>query len=408
MRVKVLVVNCGSSSVKYQLFDMENEAVLAKGLAERVGETKEDGAKLTHERNGEEEFVIEADFPSHTVALKLIGSTLVDKRMGVLTDLSEIDAVGHRVVHGAERFNESVPIDDEVLEAVHQCCEVAPLHNPPNLMGIRAAQELLPGVPQVAVFDTSFHTTLPKHAYLYAIPMEFYRRFGVRRYGFHGTSHRYVTRRAMGMLKEMGCQDPIRIVTCHLGNGCSMAAVVDGKVVDTTMGFTPLEGLVMGTRSGDVDPALIAYLAARLDKEADDITAMLNKQSGLTAMSGVGNDMRDILAARNAGSEDAATAVKVFCYRIRKYIGSYAAAMGGLDAVVFTAGIGENCPAVRAEVCEGLEFLGLRIDPALNAQRDDDRDISLPEATAHVLVIGTNEELMIARDTRDIVAGPAE
>jgi acetate kinase len=401
--MKVLVLNCGSSSVKYELFETDPERSLASGLAERVGVSSSEPSVLHHQVHGHDSRTIEVDMPDHRAAIGEIVRALTATGNGVLASLDEIAAVGHRVVHGAERFADSTIITDEVLATIEECAELAPLHNPPNLVGIRAARELLPGRPNVAVFDTAFHQTIPRHAYLYGLPYECYEQYGIRRYGFHGTSHRYVTLEATTYLEERGVPAAEQsIVTCHLGNGCSMAAVKGGKSVDTTMGFTPLEGLLMGTRCGDVDAAAVLYLMERDALDTDAADQLLNKQSGLLGVSGVGSDLRDVLQAEADGSPRAGAAVDVFCYRIRKYIGAYAAALGALHAVVFTAGIGENSPPIRQRVCGGLELLGIRLDAAANEATvgpDTTVAINAPTAAVHVLVIPTNEELLIARDT---------
>lgn len=402
--MNVLVINCGSSSLKYQLFDMTDEHVLAKGLAERIGEGNGAVGHLTHQAEGKPTFAQEVTFAHHEAALAACIAKLTDAQYGAVSSLEEINAVGHRVVHGGEHFSGSVIIDEEVLTVVRECIELAPLHNPPNLEGIEAAQHLLPHCPQIAVFDTAFHATLPPHAYHYAIPKEYYEKFGIRRYGFHGTSHRFVSREAERLLGAPSSPEGHRLVTVHLGNGCSISAVKGGKCVDTSMGMTPLEGLVMGTRSGDVDPALVQQLADRLNTDAAGVTTILNKKSGLLGLSGISNDMRDLL---DSGDDNARLAVDVFCYRIRKYIGAYAAAMGGLDAVVFTAGIGENAPVVREKVCRGLEFLGAELDPDLNNNGSGTRDISRPDARCRLLVVATNEELLIARDTKELLSNGA-
>ncbi len=405
--MKVLVINCGSSSVKYQLLDMTDESTMAEGIADRVAVMGGRDAVLKHRRPGAEEVQIAAEMPDHSVALRYIFEALTHREHGVIKSLSEINAVGHRVVHGGERFAESVLIDEEVIKAIEEHAELAPLHNPPNLIGIRACQEHLPNVPHVAVFDTAFHQTMPEHAYLYGLPYELYEKYGVRRYGFHGTSHRYVSMIAAELLEKRGIpREQQRIVTCHLGNGCSMAAVKGGKSVDTTMGFTPLEGLLMGTRCGDLDPALVPFLMERLDMSPEEIDQYLNKKCGLLGVSGVSSDMRDVKAAALQGNRRAQIALEIFCYRVRKYVGAYAAVMGGLDAIVFTAGIGENEPLVRTKVVEGLEFLGAKIDEDKNhddAIRGQVADISAEDAKVRVFVIPTDEELMIARDTVAIV-----
>ncbi|MBI3923426.1 MAG: acetate kinase, partial [Armatimonadetes bacterium] len=328
-------------------------------------------------------------------------SSLTDPQTGVLGDAKEITAVGHRVVHGGERFTQSVVIDDSVLTAIRDCCQLAPLHNPPNLTGIESCQRLFPNAPQVAVFDTAFFATLPRHAYLYALPLYYYERFGLRRYGFHGTSHRFVASR----LRELNGGKPYgRAITCHLGNGCSMTALADGNAVENSLGFTPLEGLVMGTRSGDIDPAIIEFLCEREGKTVQEVTQFLNKECGLAGVSGIGNDVRDILRAAGEGNDNARLALDLFCYRIRKYLGAYAAAMGGLDAVAFTGGIGTHSAPIRKQICEHLSFLGISLDPAQNESAQADRLISDPAARVRVFALETNEELMIARDTRDLVS----
>lgn len=406
----VLVINCGSSSLKYQLVDMQTETALADGLADRVGVGGGDQAVLKHRPKGKEPFTSEQPMPDHTVAMTHVIAALLSPEHGVISSLQDIAAVGHRVVHGAEKFTESVLIDDSVIEAIEDCSELAPLHNPANLQGIRACMKALPGVPQVAVFDTAFHQTMPRRAYLYGLPYEYYLDRGIRRYGFHGTSHRYVTLKATDWLqREKGIlpQDQ-RIITCHLGNGCSMAAVRGGRSVDTTMGLTPLEGLLMGTRCGDMDPAIFGFLINEMNLDGRSVDRILNKNSGLLGISGVSSDMRDVKAAALADPPNprAEAAIEVFAYRITKYIGAYTAALGGVDAVVYTAGIGENEPMMRARAIEDLECLGLRIDEAKNSNCPRDQevvDISAAGARASVLVIRTNEELMIAQDTAQIV-----
>ena len=405
--MKVLVINCGSSSLKYELFETETEKSLASGICERVGVGGGADASLTHRPAGREKLEKAVAMPDHAAAFGVMIEALTDPVHGVISSLEEIDAVGHRVVHGGEHFAESVIIDDEVIQVIEQCAELAPLHNPANLIGIRAAQQHLPDVPHVAVFDTAFHQTMPRRAWLYGLPYEIYEQYGVRRYGFHGTSHRYVAGVAAEILEERGiAREQHRAVTCHLGNGCSVTAVLGGKSIDTSMGFTPLEGLLMGTRCGDLDPAVVPYLMERLGLDTNGIDELMNKRSGLLGVSGVSNDMRDVQQAAAEGNERAQAAVELFCYRVRKYIGAYAAAMGGIDAVVFTAGIGENDPLVRSKSVEGLEFLGLAIDEEKNrALRIEGKaaDISAESARARVLVIPTDEELMIARDTAALV-----
>ncbi|MFO7946060.1 MAG: acetate kinase [Armatimonadota bacterium] len=404
----VLVVNCGSSSLKYELFDTDAEQPLAGGLAERVGINGGDDAVLEHEPADAEEIVREMPMPDHEVALGAVLDILVDDAVGVIDSLDAIEAVGHRVVHGGEKFAESVLIDDEVIAAIDEFSELAPLHNPPNLTGIRACQKRLPGVPAVAVFDTAFHQTLQPRAYLYGLPYEIYEEHGVRRYGFHGTSHRYVTQVAARRLQQDHGIPPgdQKIITCHLGNGCSMAAVDGGSSIDTTLGFTPLEGLLMGTRCGDLDPAIVYFLMEKLDLDTDEIDQMLNKQSGLLGVSGVSSDMRDVKAAAHEGNRRAQAALDLFCYRVRRYIGAYAAVLEGLDAIVFTAGIGENESLVRAQALEGLEFMGIKEDTAKNeavSKLPEGEDIATDDSDVRIYVIPTDEELMIARDTARVV-----
>ncbi len=406
--MNVLVINCGSSSLKYELFDMEEEQSLARGLCERVGT---DGANIEHKRADGVVYHAEVEMPDHRVAISQAIEALTSPDHGVIGSLEEINAVGHRVVHGGEEFAQSVLIDEHVEDAIDRFSELAPLHNPPNLLGIRAARELLPDVAHVAVFDTSFHQTMPAYAYIYGLPYHMYAEHGIRRYGFHGTSHRYVSLRAGEYLAERGIPvEEQRIVTCHLGNGCSMAAVKGGKSIDTTMGFTPLEGLVMGTRCGDIDPAIVLYLAQNLGMSLEEIDRMLQKGSGLLGLSGVSNDMRDIQKAAAQGDERARLTVELFAYRVRKYIGAYAAVMGGLDCVVLTGGIGENDYLQRRRCVQGLEFLGIVEDPAKNLPKgelqyiDGIADIGAEDASGYLLVIQTDEELMIARDTVEVLA----
>lgn len=396
--MKVLVINAGSSSLKYQLFDMKNEEVLCSGIVERIGL---DGARLVHKMNGKK-YVKEQEIKDHKIALKIVLDILTDKDYGVISSMEEIDAVGHRVVHGGEMFSGSVFIDDKVMKALEDNIVLAPLHNPPNIMGIRAAKELLPDVPHIGTFDTAFHQSLPKKAYLYAIPIRYYQKYKIRRYGFHGTSHFYVSRRTAEILNRP--IEEMKIITCHIGNGSSIAAVKYGKSVDTSMGFTPLEGLVMGTRSGDLDPAIVTFLQEKEHLSYKEINDILNKQSGILGLSeGLSSDMRDI---ENAALEDhnevAKLALDIYDYRIAKYVGAYAAAMNGVDAITFTAGVGENSPYTRADVCSYLEFLGLKVDPNKNNIRGREAIISTDDSKVKVLVVPTNEELVIARDTQKI------
>jgi len=393
----VLVINCGSSSIKYQLFDMTDERVLAKGLLEKIGEGD---SPLHHERNGEM-IDIAARIANHTEGLSLILKTLVDAKLGVIGDIGEIGAVGHRVVHGGEEFVGSTLITEEVIATIEKFSDLAPLHNPPNLAGIRAAVAVMPNVPQVAVFDTAFHQTMPPCAYTYALPYDLYRKYRIRRYGFHGTSHRYVTMKAAELLGKPLSET--NIITCHLGNGGSITAVRGGKSVDTSMGFTPLEGLVMGTRCGDIDPAITFFLAEHNVASFEDINAIYNKKSGLLGLSGVSNDMRQVKEAADNDNPRAKLATEVYAYRIRKYIGAYTAVIGRLDAVVFTGGVGENAVFMREMVMKGLEPLGMILDGEKNAAtRGKTGDISTPESPTRILVICTNEEKMIAEDTREV------
>ena len=386
--MKILVINCGSSSLKYQLIDAESEAVLAKGLCERIGI---DG-RLNHTPAGGEKQVIEAAMPNHEVAIKLVLDALTNDQYGVISSLDEISAVGHRVVHGGEKFASSVKINDEVLKAIEECNDLAPLHNPANLIGINACTSIMPGVPQVAVFDTAFHQTMPAVAYMYALPYEYYETYKVRRYGFHGTSHDFVSKRTY----EVAGLEKV----CHLGNGASISAVLNGKSVDTSMGLTPLEGLVMGTRSGDLDPAILEFLAKKENLDIEGVMNVLNKKSGVYGLSGyVSSDFRDLNKAEDEGNEKAALAFRVFVYRVAKYIGAYVAAMNGVDAIAFTAGLGENDGKMRAMVCEYLGYLGVKLDLEKNQVRGEECIISTPESGVKVCVIPTNEELAIARET---------
>ncbi|MDO5474047.1 MAG: acetate kinase [Phascolarctobacterium sp.] len=393
----VFVINCGSSSLKYQLIDMKNENVMAKGLIERIGM---DGSVLKHTPANANTIDISTEIPDHKVAIQLVIEALLDENHGVIKKMSEINAVGHRVVHGGERFTDSMLITTDVIKGIEACCEIAPLHNPPNLHGILACMELLPEVPQVAVFDTAFHQTMPKTAFLYGLPYEMYVKYGLRRYGFHGTSHRYVAQKAAEMMGEH--MSDLRIITCHLGNGASLTAIKYGKSVDTSMGYTPLEGLIMGTRSGEIDPAIIPFLMEKENMDAMQIDNFLNRRSGILGISGLSSDFRDLEAAANNGDERSQLAIDIFAYKVKKYIGGYVAAMGGVDAIVFTAGLGENSPFMREKICNGLEYLGTRIDPELNKIRGKAREVSIKRARTKIFVIPTNEELVIARDTKRI------
>ena len=395
--MNVLVINCGSSSLKYQLINSDTEDVLAKGLCESIGI---DG-RLVYQKAGCDKEITEAAMPTHKEAIQMVLDALVNDKTGAVKSLSEVNAVGHRIVHGGEKFASSVVITDEVLEAVAQCNDLAPLHNPANLIGINACKELMPGVPMVAVFDTAFHQTMPEKAYLYGLPYEYYENYKVRRYGFHGTSHSFVskeTARFLGMNLENS-----KIIVCHLGNGASISAVKDGKCVDTSMGLTPLEGLVMGTRSGDIDPAIMEYIAKKEDLDIAGVMNVLNKKSGLEGISGLSSDFRDLTAGAKEGNKRAIAAIEVFCYRVAKYVGSYAAAMNGVDAIAFTAGIGENVGLVREKVCSYLGYLGITLDAEANAKSGDDCVISAADSKVKVAVIPTNEELAICRETVALV-----
>jgi acetate kinase len=396
--MKVLVLNCGSSSLKYQLFSMTNEEVLAKGLVERIGI---EGSRIKHSKTGMDAVTINATIPNHKVAIRMVLDALLDASHGVISSLEELKAVGHRVVHGGEKFAGSVLINHEVIAALQECVPLAPLHNPANLMGIEAMTEALPNIPQVGVFDTAFHQTMPSHAYMYGVPYHYYEKYRVRRYGFHGTSHYYVSQRTAELLGKP--VDHLKIVTCHLGNGSSVTAVKNGHSIDTSMGFSPLPGVIMGTRCGDVDPTLLFYLAEQEGLDAKALAHILNKESGIQGISGVSSDLRDVEEAAAAGNSRAKLAEEMLYYGIRKYIGAYAAAMGGIDALVFTAGIGENSIVAREKVCAGLEFLGIKIDAEKNKVRGKERIISSDDASVSVLVVPTNEELVIARDTKRIV-----
>lgn len=395
--MNIFVINCGSSSIKYQLINMKDESVLAKGLIERIGI---DGSFLKHSPAGKPNVLVEESIPDHTQGIQMILDILVDPTNGVLSSLAEINAIGHRVAHGGERFTDSSLINTDVLRGIEACSEIAPLHNPPNLSGINACMKLMPSVPQVAVFDTAFHQTIPKVAFLYGLPYELYKKYALRRYGFHGTSHKYVAQKAAEMMEEH--MSDLRIVTCHLGNGASMAAIKNGRSVDTSMGFTPLEGLIMGTRSGEIDPAILPFLMEKENLSISEIYNLLNKESGILGVSGLSSDFRDLEEAANAGHERAQLAIDMFAYKVRKYIGSYAAAMGGLDAIVFTAGLGENSAYMREKICNGLEYLGTRIDIERNNVRGVAQEISARRSSVKIFVIPTNEELVIARDAYNL------
>lgn len=392
--MNILVINAGSSSLKYQLIEMTNQEVVAKGAVERIGI---EGSILTHKPEGKDKVIVKQPMPDHKVAIQLVLHALTDKEHGVLASMDEISAVGHRVVHGAELFSDSVLITDEVLAAIKECSELAPLHNPANLMGIEACRSIMPNVPMVGVFDTAFHQTMPKQAYLYGLSYEAYSKYRIRRYGFHGTSHKYVANRYAELVGK-DIKD-LKLITCHLGNGSSITAVDGGKSVDTTMGFTPLEGLVMGTRSGDIDPAIVPYLMDKMSMSLEQAISYLNKECGVYGISGVSSDFRDLWVASEGGNKQATTALQVFCYRIRKFIGAYAAAMGGVDAILFTAGIGENDYLVREWSVEGLGFLGAYIDKDINNMKGKEIRLSTPDSKVDIWCVPTNEELAIAKET---------
>ena len=396
--MKVLVINCGSSSLKYQVLDMTNEELICKGLVERIGM---EGSVISHTKTGMDKFVLEAPMKDHKDAIGHVIDALKDEEHGVVKDMSEIGAVGHRVVHAGEKFAHSVLITDDVIKALEECVELAPLHNPPNLLGIAACQELMPDTPMVGVFDTAFHQTMPPQSYIYAIPYEYYEKYGIRRYGFHGTSHKYVSERAAEML-NINIED-LKIITCHLGNGASVSAIKRGKCIDTSMGLTPLEGLVMGTRSGDIDPAIVTYIREKENLEQGVANEILNKKSGMLGISGVSSDFRDIEAAAEEGNERAMLALKVFAQRVKFYIGGYIAEMNGVDAIVFTAGVGENDMGMRDIICNEMGNLGIKLDLVKNKVRGKEMVISAEDSKVKVLLIPTNEELMIARDTYNIV-----
>ena len=395
--MNILVINCGSSSLKYQLINSDTEGVLAKGLCERIGI---DGM-LTYQPEGGEKEKSEIAMPTHTEAINAVLAALTNEKSGVIKSLSEVGAVGHRVVHGGEKFTSSCLINDESMKAIEECNDLAPLHNPANLIGIRACQELMPGVPMVAVFDTAFHQTMPDVAYTYGIPYEYYEKYKVRRYGFHGTSHSYVSKRTAEIVGKP--YDQMKIIVCHLGNGASISAVNCGKSVDTSMGLTPLEGLVMGTRSGDLDPAIIDFVGKKEGLSLDEMNEVLNKKSGMLGISGVSSDGRDLEAAAETGNKRAQLALDVFDYRVIKYIGAYAAAMNGVDAIAFTAGIGENNIKMRKDVCSSLTYLGVKLDEEKNNVRGEERIISADDSKVQVLLVPTNEELAIARETLALV-----
>ena len=396
--MKILVLNCGSSSLKYQLFDMDTQDVLAKGLVERIGI---EGSKLTHKPAGKDSAVIEQPMPDHNVAVKLVLDMLVDPVHGVISDVKEIGAVGHRVLHAGQKYCTSVIVNDDVKSVIRECFDLGPLHNPANLIGIEAAEAAMPGTPNVAVWDTAFHQTMPKKAFLYGLPYEYYEKYKVRRYGFHGTSHSFVSKRTAEFL-GMDLKNS-KIIVAHLGNGASISAVLNGECVDTSMGLTPLEGLVMGTRSGDIDPAIMEFIAKKENLDIEGVMNVLNKKSGVQGLSKLSSDFRDLEAAANEGNELAIGAIDVFCYRVAKYIGAYVAAMNGVDAIAFTAGIGENTTIVRAKVLEYLGYLGITVDAQANEVHGEEKVISTADSKVKVCVIPTNEELAIARETVALV-----
>ena len=397
--MNILVINCGSSSLKFQLINSESEQCIAKGLCERIGI---EGSQITYTPAGGEKEKTVTPMPDHTEAIRLVLEALTNEKTGVVKSLEEIGAVGHRVVHGGEKFAESVVIDDEVMKAIEACNDLAPLHNPANLIGINACRKLMPGTPMVAVFDTAFHQTMPEEAYMYGLPVEYYEKYKIRRYGFHGTSHSYVSKRAAEVLGVP--YESLKTIVCHLGNGASVSAVKNGKCVDTSMGLTPLEGLIMGTRSGDIDPAIIEFLAHKENKSIDEIMNILNKKSGVLGLSNnLSSDFRDLEDGYNKGDAYAICAMKTFSYRVAKYIGAYTAAMNGVDLICFTAGVGENAPLVRTLVCEYLGYLGITLDQEANNKRGEDIVINTPDSRTKVMVIPTNEELAVARETVRLV-----
>ena len=396
--MKILVINCGSSSLKYQLIDMTDESVIAKGLCERIGI---EGSKLTHQPAGKDKYVVENPMPDHTVAIQMVMDALQDPEHGVIKSTDEISAIGHRVLHAGTKYSESIVVNDDVKKVIRECFDLGPLHNPANLMGIEAAEAAMPGKPNVAVWDTGFGMKMPEKAYLYAIPHEYYEKYSIRRYGFHGTSHMFVSGEAI----KFGGLDPenAKVIVCHLGNGASVSASIGGKCVDTSMGLTPLEGLIMGTRSGDVDPAVVQYICNKENKTVDEVLNILNKKSGVLGISGVSSDFRDVTKAENEGNERAKAANEAFIYRVIKYIGAYVAAMNGIDAIAFTAGVGENDVNAREKILSGLTYLGIEVDHEANKKRGENTMISTPASKVKVCVIPTNEELAIARETVALV-----
>lgn len=392
--MNILVINCGSSSLKFQLIDSESEEVLAKGLCERIGL---EGARLVYQPKGGEKEITNADMPNHKKAVELVLSALVNSNTGVISDLADVSAVGHRIVHGGEKFAGSVLITDEVIKAIEECNDLAPLHNPANLIGIMACKEIMKEVPMVAVFDTAFHQTMPSKAYLYGLPYEYYTRHKIRRYGFHGTSHNYVSHKAAELLGRS--YEATKTIVCHLGNGASICAVKNGISIDTSMGLTPLEGLIMGTRSGSIDPAIVEFICKKENLSVEEVMNVLNKKSGVLGISGIGSDFRDIIDEMDKGNKMANLTMEVYCYNVAKYIGAYTAAMNGVDIIAFTAGVGENNPLIRKKVCDYFGYLGIEIDEKLNEKRGEDLIISTKQSKVKVMVVATNEELKIARET---------
>ncbi|MDQ7094729.1 acetate kinase [Desulfosporosinus sp. PR] len=397
--MKILVINCGSSSLKYQAIDMNTKNPIAKGLVERIGLQ---GSVLTHNTGSGKKEVIKASIPNHTVAIELVLKALVSPEYGALKDLSEIYAVGHRVVHGGEKFANSVVIDEAVMKALKECIELAPLHNPPNIAGIKACQKLMPGVPQVAVFDTAFHQSMKPDSYIYGLPYEFYEKYGIRKYGFHGTSHKYVSQRA-AILLQKPLKD-LKLISCHLGNGASIAAIKGGKSIQTSMGFTPLDGLLMGTRSGALDPAIVTYIMCKENFTIDQMNDFLNTKCGALGVSGVSSDFRDIEVAAGHGNFRAKLALDIFAHDVKEFIGAYAAVLGGVDAIIFTAGVGENSASTRAAICANMEYFGIKLDLEKNKVRGEEVDVAKTDARCRVLVIPTNEELMIALEAQELTA----
>ncbi|MDP4125683.1 MAG: acetate kinase [Bacillota bacterium] len=395
--MKILVINCGSSSLKYQVIDMDTKNPIAKGLVERIGLS---GAVLTHSLTAGKKNIIKTEIPSHVTAIELVLKALVSPEYGALKDLSEIYAVGHRVVHGGEKFANSVVVDDAVMAALKECIELAPLHNPPNIAGIKACQKMMPTTPQVAVFDTAFHQTMKPESYIYGLPYEYYENYGIRKYGFHGTSHKYVSQRAAVLLKKP--LQELKLISCHLGNGASISAIRGGRSIDTSMGFTPLDGLMMGTRSGALDPAIVTYIMCRERFSCEQVNDFLNSKCGALGVSGVSSDFRDIEVAAEQGNLRAQLALDIFAHDVKQFIGSYAAVLGGVDAVIFTAGVGENASHMREVICRNMDYLGIHLDVEKNKVRGEEVDVSKPNARCRVLVIPTNEELMIALDTLEL------